>query len=36
MQKMASAPVVTARTWLARWGWRRHGLLDPLEAPASG
>lgn len=28
-----SAPVVTARTWLARWGWRRHGLLDPEEAP---
>ncbi len=29
----ASAPVVTARTWLARWGWRRHGLLDPDEVP---
>jgi putative transposase len=22
-----SAPVVTARTWLARWGWRRYGLM---------
>ncbi len=29
----ASSPVLTARTWLARWGWRRHGLLDPDEAP---
>jgi putative transposase len=28
-----SSPVVTARTWLARWGWRRHGLLDPEERP---
>ncbi len=31
-----SAPVVTARTWLARWGWRRHGLLDPCEVPRGG
>jgi putative transposase len=28
-----SSPVVTARTWLGRWGWRRHGLLDPNETP---
>jgi putative transposase len=28
-----SAPVVTARTWLARWGWRRHGLLEFDESP---
>jgi putative transposase len=28
-----SSPVVTARTWLARWGWRRHGLLDFEESP---
>lgn len=28
-----ASPVVAARTWLARWGWRRHGLLDPAEAP---
>jgi putative transposase len=30
---VTSSPVVTARTWLARWGWRRHGLLDPDEVP---
>jgi hypothetical protein len=30
-----SAPVVTARTWLARWGWRRYGLLDVAEVPAA-
>lgn len=23
-----------ARTWLAHWGWRRLGLLDPDERPA--
>jgi REP element-mobilizing transposase RayT len=28
-------PVVAARTWLARVGWRRHGLLDVREAPRS-
>ena len=28
-----SGPVVAARTWLARVGWRRHGLLDVGEAP---
>jgi len=27
-------PVVPARSWLLRSGWRRHGLLDPREAPA--
>ena len=27
------APVVAPRTWLARVGWRCHGLLDPREAP---
>ncbi len=26
-------PVVRARTWLIRIGWRRHGLLDPAEVP---
>jgi putative transposase len=31
-----SAPVVTARTWLARWGWRRHGPIRVNEAPRSG
>lgn len=27
--------VAKARTWLARWGWRRHGLLDPAERPTA-
>jgi hypothetical protein len=27
------SPVVMARTWLARWGWRRHGLIDEREGP---
>ena len=27
------APVARARTWLARVGWVRHGLLDIREAP---
>jgi putative transposase len=31
-----SAPVVTARTWLARCGWRRHGLIHANEVPRSG
>jgi hypothetical protein len=32
---LAGAPVVAARTWLARFGWRRQrrGLLDVHEAP---
>jgi len=25
--------VAEPRTWLLRVGWRRHGLLDPLEIP---
>jgi putative transposase len=29
----SSPPVAPARTWLARWGWRRHGLVDPRERP---
>ncbi len=32
---LVPAPVVAARTWLARIGWRRHGLLDVKEAPRS-
>jgi REP element-mobilizing transposase RayT len=28
-------PVAVARTWLARMGWRRHGLIDVHERPAS-
>ena len=27
---------VRARTWLLSIGWRRHGLIDVLEAPRSG
>jgi putative transposase len=30
------SPVETARSWLARWGWRRHGLVDLSEAPVRG
>jgi REP element-mobilizing transposase RayT len=29
-------PVALARTWLARVGWRRHGLLDMSERPRGG
>jgi REP element-mobilizing transposase RayT len=28
-----SATVAPASTWLLRTGWRRHGLVDPLEVP---
>jgi putative transposase len=28
-----ASPVVAARTWLARGGWRRHGLLGVEELP---
>ena len=28
-------PQVTPRTWLLATGWRRYGLLDPTDAPAS-
>jgi REP element-mobilizing transposase RayT len=31
--RLGPAPVAAARTWLARIGWRRHGLLDIGEAP---
>ncbi|MEZ5990542.1 MAG: hypothetical protein R3F30_15810 [Planctomycetota bacterium] len=27
-------PIVEARTWLLRTGWRRHGLVDLTERPA--
>jgi REP element-mobilizing transposase RayT len=33
--RAASCPVVPARTWLARVGWRRHGRLRFDEAPKS-
>ena len=29
------SPVPTARTWLLRKGWRRHGLIDVDEGPQS-
>ena len=35
-ERSASAnapPVARARTWLLRVGWRRHGLIDPADAP---
>jgi putative transposase len=36
LASVCASPVVTARTWLARWGWRRHGLLDASERPRGG
>jgi putative transposase len=30
---LAASPVARARTWLARVGWRRHGLIDRDERP---
>jgi REP-associated tyrosine transposase len=30
------AETVAARTWLLAVGWRRHGLIDPVEVPGSG
>jgi hypothetical protein len=30
---LIGAPVVAARTWLARVGWRRRGLIDVTEMP---
>jgi hypothetical protein len=30
-----TGPVRAARTWLARVGWRRYGLIDIAEAPRS-
>jgi hypothetical protein len=32
-QPKKPSPVVRARTWLARVGWRRHGLIDVEESP---
>jgi REP element-mobilizing transposase RayT len=29
-------PLAAARSWLLRLGWRRHGLLDIHELPATG
>lgn len=33
---IGGSPVAAARTWLARSGWRRHGLIDVWERPRSG
>jgi putative transposase len=33
---LRSPPVARARSWLLRVGWRRHGLIDPLEVPGAG
>lgn len=30
---VGAAPVAAARTWLARVGWHRHGLIEVAEAP---
>jgi REP element-mobilizing transposase RayT len=35
-QVTGSKPLATARTWLARWGWRRRGLIDLREQPRAG
>lgn len=29
-----SSPVAVPRTWFARTGWKRHGLVQPEERPA--
>jgi putative transposase len=28
-------PTALAKTWIARVGWKRHGLIDPRESPRS-
>jgi hypothetical protein len=33
MKVADSPPVAKARTWLARVGWRRRGLIDVEECP---
>ena len=30
---MQDPTVASARSWLLRVGWRRHGLLDPADVP---
>ena len=30
---LRASPIAAARTWLARIGWQRHGMLDIGEAP---
>jgi len=36
LAKDAPCEVARPRTWLLRIGWRRHGLVDPAEAPGTG
>jgi REP element-mobilizing transposase RayT len=31
--RLRNPPVTRARSWLLRAGWRRHGLIDPMEVP---
>jgi hypothetical protein len=33
LASVGSPPVARARTWLLRVGWRRHGLINPADAP---
>jgi putative transposase len=33
---LGRSPIVTAQTWLASVGWRRHGLIGVDEAPRRG
>jgi REP element-mobilizing transposase RayT len=33
LERIGPSPVAAARTWLARIGWRRHGLVRLDEAP---
>ncbi|HET9954675.1 MAG TPA: hypothetical protein VFQ61_09225 [Polyangiaceae bacterium] len=34
-ERTLDSPVIEARTWLLRAGWRRHGLISIYEAPRS-
>jgi REP element-mobilizing transposase RayT len=35
LERGPDCPVMRARTWLQRTGWRRHGLLDADEVPGT-
>jgi hypothetical protein len=32
---IVAKPVASARSWLLRIGWTKHGLIDPAEFPAT-
>jgi putative transposase len=34
-EAIGTPEVARPRTWLLRVGWRRHGLLDPVEVPGA-